>query len=114
MCEHAPSSVPGTLCRVFPENGVQKLVELAVYLEKRVEVAIRVGVVLVARSIVRFFKVFADHVEELDGESEVSDGHGHMLPSNAWKCGVFHYRQSRSHERVPHPVDSSGLECAFA
>jgi hypothetical protein len=78
VCEHAPSSVPRTLCRVFPENEIQKLVELAVDLEKRVEVAVRVGVVLVARSIVTFFKVFADHVEELDGddgESEVISSH---------------------------------------
>jgi hypothetical protein len=67
MCEQSPSSVPGTLCRVFPENGVQKLVELAVDLEKRVEVAIRVGVVLVARSIVSISKAFSHSEDELDG-----------------------------------------------
>jgi hypothetical protein len=68
MCEYAPSGVLGTLCGFFPKNGVANLVELAVDMEKRVDISVRVVREVVARSIVSVSKVFADHVEQLDGD----------------------------------------------
>jgi hypothetical protein len=65
MCEYAPSGVRGTLCRFFPKNGIENLVELVVGLEKPVEVAV---IVVVARSIVSVSEVFADSEDEPDGE----------------------------------------------
>jgi hypothetical protein len=68
MCEYAPSGVPGTVRGCFPKSGVENLVELAVGLDKRVEVSVTVVTVPVARSIVSVSKVFADSEDELDGE----------------------------------------------
>jgi hypothetical protein len=48
LCENAPSGDPA-LCGFFPENGVENLLELGVDLGKRVEVAVSVVTVLVAR-----------------------------------------------------------------
>jgi hypothetical protein len=68
MCEYAPSGVLGTLCGFFPKNGVANLVELAVDMEKRVEISVRVVTEVVALSIGSVSKVFADSEDELDGE----------------------------------------------
>jgi hypothetical protein len=58
----------GTLCGFFPKNGVENTVELAVDLEKRVEVAVRVFTVVAPRSIVSVSRFLTDSEDELDGE----------------------------------------------
>jgi hypothetical protein len=50
----------GTLCGFFPNNGVENTVELAVGLEKRVEVGVRVVTVVAPRSIVSVSWFFTD------------------------------------------------------
>jgi hypothetical protein len=87
----------GTLCGFFPNNGVENTVELAVGLEKRVEVGVRVFTVVAPRSIVSVSWFFSDSEDELDVErGRVTGMHGDKISMGKRRVTVRTVRKSEA------------------